>query len=383
MVRRMWAWTVLLLVVVVGVAQCEDRWVWSKSSPNTKASSIPGFVEPTTTQPPPVTTFRPSFRPMGRGASSRPRHFSRVSAIPFFMGSFPPFPLDPPHTAPDGTTKSRVTADTAFDGASGAVLDAGDKYTTLDRLQSERGAAPPLPRPQEHQLGGLHPDEVFYADDDLLIIKGGGFNSDAFEEPSQPLDADDDIREGSPTRISSVVAPLPSSHKEYNGNIPAIVPHPEQRISHRPFSLFVEGASTNNYVLVPYVYPQPQGNVLNTDGTLTNRIDDDLRDVGQTGVRIPYMYPRPFATAAIIRHPPVHQTFFAPAVSPYNYNRVASPQVSHPGSLKVPHSLAGDTDVNFKFPLPSINPDAEVFAPVSQQTYYYPSRVRQRGRPKL
>lgn len=53
------------------------------------------------------------------------------------------------------------------------------RYTTLDKLFDSRE---PTNFPDTHSLpndvlGGLHPDEVFYADKDLVIIKGGGFTT--------------------------------------------------------------------------------------------------------------------------------------------------------------------------------------------------------------
>lgn len=382
MVSRMWVEAVVVVAVLVGGGRCEDRWVWGKSSSNnnnnSKASSIPGYVEPssTSTTPPPVTTFRPPFRPLGR-AAPRLHDYPRASANPLFLGSFEPFsvvPVRKPRPAQDGTTKSRVTADAAFDGASGAVLDAGDKYTTLDRLQSERGALPPLPRPKKHQLGGLHPDEVFYADDDLLIIKGGGFNSDAFEEPPQPLDADEeDPREGSASRVSSVVAPLPSPHQEYNGNIPAIVPPPERNTNH-PLSLFVGEGSDNNYLLVPYVLPQLRADAVLPAGPVTNHLFSSKNTVRRSTV-YPYVFPPPYIThAQTVRRP------FKPQVSQLNKKETFRPP--NPNTLQLPHSLAGDTDVNYRFPRPPVNPDAELFSPVRQH-YYYPGRFRQQGRPRL
>lgn len=374
----MWVEALVVVAVLVSGGHCQDRWVWGKSS-NSKASSIPGYVEPTssTTPPPTVTTYRPSFRPSGRAA---PRHddFPRASANPLFLGSFPPFSLVPVRKSlqnHDGTTKSRVTADAAFDGASGAVLDAGDKYTTLDRLQSERGAPPPLPRPKEHQLGGLHPDEVFYADDDLLIIKGGGFNSDAFEEPPQPLDADEeDIREGSASQVSPVVAPLPSPDQEYNGNIPAIVP-PPQPIQEHPLTLFAAEGSSNNYFLVPYVFPQ-------THASTNNHLVSN--QVRRSAVHIPYVFPPPYITHVPTRlsdrraptpHRPqvTQQGNFRETLEPLHFN-----------TLHLPHSLVGDTDVNFKLPRPSVNPDAELLRPVPRRSNtFFPGRFRQQGRPRL
>ncbi|KAK8736707.1 hypothetical protein OTU49_004607 [Cherax quadricarinatus] len=396
--RMLWRAWMLGVVMVVGVARCEDRWVWG----NIKASSIPGYVEPTTASPLEPTTFRPQYQPVGRAAASQLRHFPRVTANPYFVNAFQPFSLvPPPRTSSDGTTKSRVTTDTAFDGASGAVLDAGDKYTTLDRLQSERGAPPAFPRPEKHQLGGLHPDEVFYADDDLLIIKGGGFNSDAFEEPSQPLDADDDdIREGSATRVSSVVAPLPSPHQEYNGNIPAIVPYP-QRMSHQPLSLFVEGASTNNYILVPYVFQQPGVGVATADGTFNNHIDNSYVNLRKPLKSAQYVYHIPYQPVFLTHHniiPVVPQAQQHPSTlqqaqqHPSTLQQVQQhpstlQQVQqHPSTLKLPHSLAGDTAVNYRHPRPPINPDAELVVPssTSSANFFYPgSNRRQQSRPRL
>lgn len=234
----------------------------------------------------------------------------------------------PPRRAEDGTTKSRVVVDTAFEEDGPEPLVLGDTYTTVDRLQSSRGAPPRLPRPQRNQLGGLHPDEVFYANDDLLITRGGGFHSEIFEEPSQLLHEDDeDTKEQDvPVKVGSAVAPPPSPHQEYNGNIPVIVP-PPTHTRNLPFSYLVGGASRNNYVVVPYVYPRSYTKV-----------------VRPAPPRIRYTY------------------YHSPA------------RLQAVGSYALPHSLAGDTDVNYVHPRPPINPDAEVFFRPSFST---------RGRPRL
>jgi len=58
------------------------------------------------------------------------------------------------------------------------------RYTTIDRhfaaMQdtAKDAAAEDRARLSSESLGGLHPDEVFYANDDLLILKGGGFPVD-------------------------------------------------------------------------------------------------------------------------------------------------------------------------------------------------------------
>lgn len=301
---RIWAASVAVAVVVMEGVQSEEPWVWRH---NRKASSIPGYVEPTTTSTtttpaPPITTFRPTFRPTQRGRST----FRGASANPYFL-----MMVGAPRRAQDGTTKSRVVVDTAFEEDGPEPLVLGDTYTTVDRLQSSRGTPPRLPRPQSHQLGGLHPDEVFYANDDLLITRGGGFHSEVFEEPSQLLHEDDDTKEDVPK--VSAVAPPPSHHQEYNGNIPVIVP-PPSRSQKLPFSYLVGGASRNNYMLVPYVYPRSYTTV-----------------VRHTPARIRYTY---YPSPARLQ-----------TVGPYT----------------PPVSLVGDTDVNYLHPRPPINPDAEVF----------------------
>lgn len=319
---RICAATALIAAAVAEGVQHEEPWVWRQ---NRKASSIPGYVEPTTststtTHAPPVTTFRPAFRPAERSRSA----FRGASANPYYLMMMGV----PPRRAEDGTTKSRVAVDTTFEEDGPEPLVLGDTYTTVDRLQSSRGAPPRLPRPQTHQLGGLHPDEVFYANDDLLITRGGGFHSEVFEEPSQLLHEDDiDIKEQDiPSRVSSAVVRPPSPHQEYNGNIPVIVPPPTQAQT-SPISYLVGGASRNNFLVVPYVYPASYTNVIR-----------------HTPLQVRYMYyPGPSRLQTI---------------RPY----------------KLPHSLAGDTAVNFLHPRPPVNPDAEVFA--------QPSHSRRR-RPRL
>lgn len=304
---RIWAVSAMVAVAVVEGVRSEEPWVWTQ---NRKASSIPGYVEPTTTTSstttaPPITTFRPAFRSAERGRST----FRGASANPYFL-----MMVGAPHRAEDGTTKSRVVVDTAFEEDGPEPLVLGDTYTTVDRLQSSRGTPPRLPRPQRHQLGGLHPDEVFYANDDLLITRGGGFHSEVFEEPSQLLHEDDDDTkdEDVPTKVASAVSLPPSPHQEYNGNIPIIVPPPTQT-RNSPFSYLVGGDSRNHYMVVPYVYPR---------------------------------------YTKVIRHPP----------TPVRYMYYPGParlQTIQPFVL--PHSLVGDTDVNYLHPRPPINPDAEVF----------------------
>lgn len=308
---RIWAASVMVAAVVVDGVWGEEPWMWRQSS---KASSIPGFVEPTTTTtsttpPPRVTTFRPAFHSQEQRQSS----FRRASANPYFL-----MMVGANRQADDGTTKSRVVVDTAFDGEGPEPLVLGDTYTTVDRLQSARGSPPHLPRPQKHQLGGLHPDEVFYANDDLLITRGGGFHSEVFKEPSQLLHEDDeDTTQNTHTMVGGGAAPPPSPDQEYNGNIPIIVPPPTQTKS-KPISFLVGGASYTNYIMVPYVYPRHYTKVTRTPAA-----------------RVTYTY-RYYPSPAMLQ-----------AIKP----------------LTLPHSLVGDTDVNFRHPRPPINPDAEVFAP--------------------
>ncbi|KAK4323011.1 hypothetical protein Pmani_006248 [Petrolisthes manimaculis] len=401
---RLLATCVVFGVVAAGAdGRGGDRWVWGRSdSNNRKASSIPGYVEPrhhhhhqTTTTPPPITTFRPNLHGLGRG-SSPARAFTRITAHPFFLGPLSPFSMvrvNPPRVASDGTTKSRIPIDTAFDGA---VMDIGDKYTTLDRLQQERGALPPLPKPKKHQLGGLHPDEVFYADDDLLIIKGGGFNSDVFEEPSQTLDeTDQDVREGSATHVSSVVAPLPSPHHEYNGNIPSIVPPPHQ-MTDQPFSLFVESASAKDYILVPHVLPQHSGVTVVAAppaNLITNNHLDTSKIITRRQFTIPYMYAPPVYPTGYLTHP-IHRPVSLVQHTP-THHRVSAPlrlpqtpqqNTFHlpANTLQLPHSLAGDTDVNFLRPLPPVNPQAEAFLPNHRTVEkFIPGRSRQQTNPHV
>lgn len=347
--RTLWALSVLL----VGVTSSDDRWVWGKSDNHPKASRIPGYVEPTTSAPP-ATTFRPRLPP-----SERQRHFKSITAHPFFLGPYPPFsfvPVGGPRGGPpapprddDGTTKSRVTADTAHDDQHSAVLDADDKYTTLDRLQSERGTLPPLPRPRPHQLGGLHPDEVFYADDDLLIIKGGGFNSDVFQDPPQTLD-DDERYQLEPSRLRPVSAAL--HDREYNGNVPAFLPPPDHQ---RPFSMFVGGASTNNHIFVPYVYPRPQRSTAHPAAV--------LQPVSSHQPVAHYVYPvpavpfvLPSASASLVAAPRPSPAAAAPVS-----NHLPEPVEDFGVVVRPGHPLDSDINVNFGPNVPPINPLAETF----------------------
>lgn len=117
-------------------------------------------------------------------------------------GEFPyPFGSSPIDLG-DGTSIGWVPQDTLFvrnNPSSGSnahsanqfnlpnIADDQDaRYTTLDKLFDART---PTKLPDPHSLpndvlGGLHPDEVYYADKDLVIIKGGGFTSSPYEKPS-------------------------------------------------------------------------------------------------------------------------------------------------------------------------------------------------------
>lgn len=322
---------VMVCSVVMSLALAQDRWVWGPSNPEVKSRKIPGFVA--TTPEPPITTFRPSHSlSVGRGFTPSALSNRLLNHPFFFPEGFLPFDFvnsDVPRINDDGTTKSRVTADSAtLDTSSGATLTAHDKYTTLDRLQRERGPPPSFPPPQRQHLGGLHPDEVFYADDDLLIIRGGGFNSDVFQEPSQPLDDDDDREDiDESSRIVSSVSP-PSTDQEYNGNIPVIIPPPKEsdgsipvtlprQFKPSPFSIFVGGSSKKDYILVPYVEAQsPKGSNLDTvlEAVTHNHLSVNESKASSLKLRravstiIPYVYPAP-ANAFVLHHarrqPPV------------------------------------------------------------------------------
>ncbi|CAL4129485.1 unnamed protein product [Meganyctiphanes norvegica] len=390
----------ILLIPLLAVSVCaDDRWVWSgghgAQDNNVRTPEIPGRVEPQprllqqrfTTTAPDITTFRPS-HPISLGRSMNSRPYNSNSFTPFFhpfmpfagfMGlnrypviqqqlqqqqgllQPPPRPLlsnPPSHALPlpgDGTTKSRVPEDTASDFT--GVLEDEEKYTTLDKHQREHKRTQPLPRPREEHLGGLDPREVFYADEDLLIIKGGGFNNDKFEEPSQTLDDSDhdDYEFGEGSRLSPLV--LPNPDLEYNGNVPVILPPPSsgpEPIRHTPeqsplhhtpeqshFAVFVESPSRTNAMIlqIPYVYHSDNQNDVNS---VFHHLSSPIReaefsfnslDVKQSSVERP-----------------VRQ-------SQSEVKRSAEAQ-----ELPVLQSLSGDTAVNFLEPRPSINPDAEFFA---------------------
>lgn len=439
---KMWSCYVILVVwSIASVVLGENRWVWGRSSNSEKKGrNLSGFV-PTTPEPP-ITTFRPSRAlSRGRGGFSPSFFHNRLPNHPsFFPGAFFPFdfvPPDVPRVNDDGTTKSRVTADSAtLENSSGASLAPNDKYTTLDRLQKERGPAPSFPPPQRHQLGGLHPDEVFYADDDLLIIRGGGFHSDTFQEPSQPLDdnfeEDEDFNESK--RVDSTASP-PASDQEYNGNIPVILPPPKdnkdslpvvlpQQIKPSPFSIFVGGNSEKDFIYVPFVTNQSPGPNDSTFETIThNHITDNGTENSSklrraASVVVPYVYPAPakpfahqankqpvyqqqkeFVQSQVTRHhfpnvqnqvvvqsqpntqweplrqyqpvvlqqtAPVPQSHYLvqgyPVVQPIDDLQYSELEIQ-PETPPVYHSLEGDTRVNYLPPLPSVNPEAEVYRP--------------------
>ena len=131
-----------------------------------------------------------------------------------------------------------------FDHNHGEEMD--ERYTTLDRLNNGRSPTD-LPNPDtysEEILGGLHPDEVYYADKDLVIIKGGGFhhpydirgsklgqdialNSGTRVKP-QPIGnelGEETQNRESPTvvRPAKLFSKVPLPFRFVNGNIPTIV----------------------------------------------------------------------------------------------------------------------------------------------------------------
>ncbi|KAK7074270.1 hypothetical protein SK128_006230, partial [Halocaridina rubra] len=306
----------------------QDRWVWGTGSID-KGRNLDVQTQPHTTLAPPITTFRPRARSLRRGSFTPSIYHNGLPHHPFFPRGFFPFEFlspDIPKVNEDGTTKSRVTVDTAtLNHNGGASLAPKDKYTTLDRLQRERGPPPKFPPPEQHQLGGLHPDEVFYADDNLLIIRGGGFNSDAFQEPKQPLDdsvydGDEDYHES--TRVVSSGS-SPSLDQEYNGNIPFILTPPPAEpkdnipvvLPHQfkpsPLSIFVGGSSNNHHVYEPFF------NMQSTDIRKSNfpLIPLSLNDINMNSSEItsklrrsasaviPYVYPAPSINTFALTQP--------------------------------------------------------------------------------
>lgn len=130
------------------------------------------------------------------------------------------------------------------------------RYTTLDKLFNSR-LPTQLPDPHtlsNDMLGGLHPDEVFYADKDLVIIKGGGFHSkdshkgedvsdleEAAQNAVKPGPVGNELGEANDPRITNVrpdekFSRVPLPFRFVNGNIPTIVrPHSNsQRGSNLP-----------------------------------------------------------------------------------------------------------------------------------------------------
>ncbi|XP_018026994.1 uncharacterized protein LOC108682362 [Hyalella azteca] len=124
--------------------------------------------------------------------------------------------------------------------------DHDTRYTTLDKLFDSRLPTElPDPRSLTHDvLGGLHPDEVFYADKDLVIIKGGGFHSGnsqnlggfndlerEAQNPVRPAPVGNELGEANDPRGTNVrpdekFSRVPLPLRFVNGNIPVIVSPP-------------------------------------------------------------------------------------------------------------------------------------------------------------
>lgn len=124
------------------------------------------------------------------------------------------------------------------------------RYTTLDKLFDSREPAllPDTHSLSNEVLGGLHPDEVYYADKDIVIIKGGGFSSknninvndinNDIEQGtlSNSIKPADDEQAGNDIQLIDVrpideFAKVPLPFRFINGNIPTIVKAADSAIS--------------------------------------------------------------------------------------------------------------------------------------------------------
>jgi len=212
---------VATLVMAVSAQQGTNRWVWSQRDPNTAFSpptqvaqrriaaidsnnenwfkSISARSFPNSQHPANILDilkespkkkqheFIPSppkdrgFNNLGQGDE---KDFPKVITPGLF-----PYPFGAkPYNLGDGTSIGFAPHDTLpvsnghssghFSAEKTPEVSKDERYTTLDKLNSNRDPVF-LPDPHTYSkeiLGGLHPDEVFYADNKLMIIKGGGFN---------------------------------------------------------------------------------------------------------------------------------------------------------------------------------------------------------------
>ena len=103
------------------------------------------------------------------------------------------------------------------------------RYTTLDKLQRRPVALPNPNTYSEKLLGGLHPDEVHYANKDLVIIKGGGFHhtrpslDDDDQTNIEAVDNTLDTNEPTEVRPRKTWSNVPIPFRYINGNLPTVV----------------------------------------------------------------------------------------------------------------------------------------------------------------
>ena len=338
--------SILALLATTVTAQDNPRWVWGHNENNILPSHpvIPGRVEPRTTggaqiQPlvPTISKTETNIDSNNLNASKKPTRITSASRI---QNNNPNLRNQNENIV---TTKSRVVEDTL------PVVNVvgGERYTTLDQLFKDR-QNDPIVNHVKGDLGGLDPKEVFYADDNLLIIRGGGFPVSNSEDKLQPLDNKPISHDQPP--IIPLQGPPPSHNEEYNGNIPSIVPpinHPGNSLQHLMNNVWKRNTgrpyNTGNgvrYFQYPGVYPVQSypfvfGANYNHNVYITQKV------------------PVPYVQERIIPHTPT-----APIISLPKHQSINYPQSNYHGGQVI--SLHGDTDVNFLHPIPSLNPEAEI-----------------------
>ncbi|XP_076045317.1 uncharacterized protein LOC143027723 [Oratosquilla oratoria] len=422
--KEMWAECMLKVVVLVVAKPIfgekkEDQWIWSQSSKGNAASSpanitdishlhnealahIHGQIKPhhqdplyqqlldspqsptlsrETLHPPtkapwPITYHLPqgqTHTPKVNSPVHQTRNKKRLTFYPNHgpVGAFSTLRSAvhaPSLRRGDGTTKSRTVVDNLYNEGP-LDIEKDEKYTTLDKLFQERGRYT-SGNIFTDDLGGLDPREIFYADDDLVIIKGGFFNSDSFAEPQPSLkqssltaeDAQKDVSTKlTPDKQSPEIKLPPNYNDEYNGNIPTIIPPPPKD---RNLSVF-QPASTTTFRVLPstsspvyrsYMSMIPTRSHLKYQPT---NITPQLQWVSLVKYTPTHSIPMTFLNLCkwrtLVKHGPAP---IRPMSAPIRQAPAHIRQIPK----QLPVTLVGDTDVNYLDPLPNINPDAELIS---------------------
>jgi len=304
-----------------------------------------------------------------------------------------------PYDLGDGTTIGRIPEDTLL-----IRRDDNKKtrYTTLDKLFSHPGTGFKNKDLSADSLGGLHPDEVFYADHNLIIIKGGGFPTKIHYLEDNNLGSVVNVTD---VRPDDLFAKVPLSLKYLNGNVPTIVKpnsnnpdavvfKPERSLSKRSdkltnaakkdhFEQFFAAPSrkistrvpSNKKRVVQYHYQSMGPNSrpivdykIHKDGSIDDKSFSSVKSPSlktSPSLKRSRRLPDPiesneeFATSRPSFKPSIQvPADFSPSI-PHHLLRQTTAKPSPPGSV----SLHGDTDVNFLPPVPPVNHRAEDFTP--------------------